>query len=102
MRKALFFLLMPMQALADIYRNFFYKRDPLALTAMLVFMTIMVFMAAVQLKDNQFFRLGIGIVSFGFFVAFPAFVYLIDRGYIGGRSRRATDKLFGPRKANRR
>lgn len=81
----------------DIYRNFFYKRKPLALIAMLLFMATMTSIVAIQLRGNSFFWIGVGIVGCGFLVALPAFIYLVDRGYLGQKPRWAKDELFGPR-----
>lgn len=91
------YVFMPLVAIIDIYRNFFYKRNPIALTCMLLFMVVMVLVTAVQLVGDPFFWFGVGIAAYGSFVALPALIYIIDRGYRGGKPRRSTDKLFGPR-----
>ncbi len=78
----------------DIYRNFFCKRDPRALTAMLLFLGCVVVVTAIQLLGNQLFWLGVSIVAYGCFVALPAMIYIIDGGFRGGRRCRATEKLL--------
>jgi len=85
-------------AMFDIWRNFLHGRRPMALVLMLGFMAFNILIVAIQAYGKPFFWPAIGMVFFGWIFVFPSFVYLCDRGYIGGKPRRATDELFGKRK----
>jgi len=82
------------RAFVRIYRNFFYKRNPFALTAMLLFLVGMFVVQAVRLIGDPLFWFGVGVVAFSNFVAIPAIIYIIDTGHFGGRRRRATQELL--------